>query len=139
MTDKEIYDALTQREDKICERFEHNIKALTEFIATENQGMKKSIDDLTKKVEQQNSSVRKLNEWKAGIEGAEKQKNRGFENTFKVFGFVVAFVAMLTTIYFSYQKTKKDYESIKTDVVNMIDQYSYDIVTRSGYFEKDSI
>lgn len=132
MTDEEIHRAIDHREDKICARFDSTIKTLTEFIALENQGMKKSIDALTLRVEQQNGSVRKLNEWKAGIEGAEKQKNKGFEKTVKVLGFVVAFSAMIASIYFGYQKTRKD-------VVNMLDQYSFDVQTRSWEFNRDSI
>ncbi len=132
MTDEKIYDLFQQREDKICERFEGNIKTLTEFIAIENQGIKKSIDMLTEKVEKQNSSVKHLNEWKAGIEGAERQKNKGFAKTMQVVMFVVAFGALLATVYFGYHRTKKD-------VANMLDQYSFDVATRSWTFQKDSI
>lgn len=72
MTDEKIYELFEQREDKICERFEGNLKTLTEFIALENQGIKKSIDGLSEKVDRQNSSVKKLNEWKAKTEGKDE-------------------------------------------------------------------
>ena len=106
MTDEKIYDLFHQREDKICERFEHNLKTLTEFIAVENQTIKKSIDALTEKVERQNSSVKKLNEWKAEVEGGEEalQKFTGAEHN-KTIRYVaiasicVSFIAVGATLF----------------------------------------
>ena len=136
MEDNEIYQAIDHREEVICKRFDATIKTLTEFIALENQDMKKSIDDLTKRVTEQNGSVRELREWRARSEGAAGQRNKGFDKALRVMMFVLAFGALIATVYFGNKKTRED---VSRDVVDMLDQYSFDIQTRSWSLNRDSI
>jgi len=136
MEDNEIYQAIDHKEGVICQRFDATIKTLTEFIALENQDMKKSIDDLTKRVTEQNGSVRELREWRARSEGAAGQRNKGFDKALRVMMFVLAFGALIATVYFGNKKTRED---VSRDVVDMLDQYSFDIQTRSWSLNRDSI
>lgn len=132
MTDNEIHNCIDGKVNENYQRIEKLFASLTKMIASDNQEIRKSIDNLRVKVEQQNSSVKHLNEWRAEVTGAEAQKNKGFDKAVRVMGVIIAFVAILVTVYIGSQKTKKD-------VANMLDQYSYDISTRSWSFDKDSI
>lgn len=132
MTDNEIHNCIDGKVNENYQRIEKLFGALTKMIAEDNQEIRKSIDNLRVRVEQQNSSVKHLNEWRAEVTGAEAQKNKGFDKVLRVMMFVIGFAALLATVYFGNAKTKKD-------VVDMLDQYSYNIHTRSWEFDKDSI
>ena len=122
---------MTQSEDYrlyLEERFDAMEKDMHgQFISVHD-----TLDRIETHVKETNGRVGKLEDWKAYKEGAEKQKSKGFENTLKIIGCIVAFTAMMVSVYFGYQKTRKE-------VVNMLDRYSYDIQTRSWEFDKDSI
>jgi hypothetical protein len=54
-------------------------KSMSTLITTETQDIRHSINELTKRVEKQNGSVRELNEWKARHEGVEEGKDESHE------------------------------------------------------------
>lgn len=102
MSDKEIFDCIEKRNDAVIKSVENEIRgytsSLTLLITTETQDIRHSIDELTKRVEKQNGSVKNLNEWKAECEGVKKEKSKCDErktiNWTKTFQVVGALIAM---------------------------------------------
>ena len=90
-----------------------------------------TLDRIEGQVKLTNHRVTNLEQWKTTVDAVGNYKTKRLSKVLKVASVVVAFVVMIATIYFGYQRTKKD-------VVNMLDQYSFDMVTRSWTFNKDS-
>jgi hypothetical protein len=83
----------------------------------------KSIDDLNQTVGDLRTAVSGLTRFTEGMKGAEIQKGKGFSNTLKIVGTVIAFIAMMLTVIGMNGRTEKR-------VRDMVDQYGYEMHTR---------
>jgi len=102
MTDNEIHDLIDRKNADLCSRIDGTVKTLTEFIATENQELRKSIDKLTDKVEKQNGSVRDLKEWRAKTEGKDegvKEFKHERLTMWQLIGVIFGIIVSLTVVY----------------------------------------
>lgn len=98
MNDNEIHDLVDRKQNETYDRVENTVRALTDSIFMETQGIKKSIDDLTKTVKEQNSSVRNLKEWQASITGKEegvKEFEKKRLSDWQVFGIICGSIICL--------------------------------------------
>jgi SMC interacting uncharacterized protein involved in chromosome segregation len=121
---------------------ENTIRKLTSVVTSETHDIKKSIDDLTKTVKEQNSSVRNLKEWKAKIEGHEsgirdtnetnqKKKLSKWQITGIISGIVVGLVVSISGINSWIQKAKEKNEKIKK-VEMWMDLWDFSPITHGG-------
>lgn len=92
--------------------------------------LNKSVNDLGETIGELRTAVSGLAKFTESMKGAEQQKGKSFANTFKVAGFIVAFLGLLISFIVMSRDTK---ESVR----DMIDQYGYDMKTRG--FENDTI
>lgn len=101
MDDNKIYELIDRKNNEICERFESNIKTLAEFIALENQGIKKSIDGLTDEVKKQNGRVDDLELWQAecsGRNGAIKDSERKSLSNWQITGIMAGCIISIMAV-----------------------------------------
>jgi hypothetical protein len=142
MKDSEIHDLIDRKQSETYDRVENTVRTLTEFVAIENQGIKKSIDNLTETVKEQNSSVKKLKEWKDGVEGREsgiKDTNETNQkkklSTWQIAGIisaiVVGSVVSISGVNSWIQKAKEKNEKIKK-VEMWMNLWDFSPITRGG-------
>lgn len=135
MIDKEIIDYVKSRQDETKNSFELMFKSFTQVILSDNQNIKDKINDVKEdikevknKVENQNSSIHTLKEWREGHQSIHNTKEKGFVKTLKIAGFIVTIVAVSATIFFGSRKMK----SIEKDMTFINDSLVSPIV-RGGY------
>ena len=92
----------------------------------------KSVDDLNDTISEVRTAISGLARFTETFKGAEEQKGKSFANTFKVAGFIVAFLGLLISFIVMNRDTK---ESVR----NMIDQYEYDRVVGEKTRSVDSL
>jgi hypothetical protein len=101
MNDDDIHELVDRKQNETYDRLENTCRTLTDSIFMETQGIKKSIDNLTTTVKEQNSSVKKLKEWKDGMEGekvALKEVERKRLSNFQVFGIICGAIISLIAV-----------------------------------------
>jgi len=102
LEDKEIYELVDRKNEDLAERLEKTLKIQSTVLLSDNQRIKKSIDNLTRVVKKQNSSITDLEKWKSGLEGegrgVEQVKNRRMANIntgFFAFGIIVSVITII--------------------------------------------
>jgi hypothetical protein len=145
MEDKEINDCIDKKNNELFERVETVLDrytiSITTLITTENQSLRHSINELTKKVEQQNGTVRDLKEWKdfnkGKTEGAKEyaddhQKRK--LTTWQVVGIIAAVIVGLTTASMGVINTinNKQRKAKVERIENWMDLWDFSPVTRGG-------
>ena len=102
MTDTEIHDLIDKKNDHLIKNFgvmfDGYNKSITTLITMENRTMCHKIDKLTEKVERQNSSVRKLNEWKAKVTGVGEFLEKRGDLTWKKIGIIMMIIIGVASI-----------------------------------------
>jgi len=89
--------------------------------------LNKSVNELTGAVGELRTAVSGLAKFTESVKGAEEQKNKGFNQTLKVIGTVIAFIAIILTVVGMNKRTEEK-------VRDIVDQYGYDVTTRSGEY-----
>ena len=84
----------------------------------------KSVNDLIIAVGDLRTAVSGLVKFQEGMVGAEKQRSRSYSNTLKTIGVIIAFSSLLIAFITLNRKTTRD-------VRQMIDEYGFEVVTRS--------
>jgi hypothetical protein len=119
MTEHEIHSCIDEKNQQLVSSVEKIIgtfsQSMTLLITTENQTIKKSIDNLTDRVERQNGSVKMLREWKAKHDGAEGRSENSFTKVIKIAGVVIAIVMAV----FGYMNLRQDNKDMKFEL-NMV-------------------
>lgn len=147
MTDHEIHACIDDKNQQMITNVENIIgsfsQSLTMLITSENQTIKHSIDELTKRVEKQNGSVRTLNEWKAKHEGIETgigktntERRAETQKTLQLIGTVIIAIGLCFTAYFGVKNSKvaAQLEETKDEINTKIEQVDrVSKVTRGGY------
>jgi hypothetical protein len=126
MTDKQIFECIDKKNSLIVESVEKMVseytKTLTLLITTENQNIKHSIDELTKKVKEQNGSVKTLNEWKAEMQGREKEdvkiEGRNHNKTIRILQ-LIGVVITIGLLYVGYRSLMRGQQEVKDDITNI--------------------
>jgi len=142
MDDNEIHNLIDEKNKTQFATIESMFRGITNLITVENKDMRTSIDNLTIKVTQQNSSVRELKEWRAkhvgthdGIDKAninnETKKNIRWG---KMFNVIMAIIGVAALIYTAFN-SRSSLEISKTDS-EKLDNFGIPFVTngRTGEF-----
>jgi hypothetical protein len=115
------------------------MKAIVEHLSKEIDGngspglsktvpvLNRSVNDLCETVGELRTAISGLAKFTESIKGAEEQKKKGFNQTLKVIGAVIAFTAVILTIVGMNKRTEEK-------VRDIVDQYGYDVTTRSGEY-----
>jgi len=119
MEDDKIHELVDRKQNETYDRVENTIRVLTDFVAIENQGIKKSIDDLTKTVKEQNSSVKALKEWKARIEGGQNALKEAGDKSGRWLTQVIMGIGVLAAVCFGVVNSCSS-NKLKEDVDNKL-------------------
>ena len=97
----------------IDERIEKYTKSLSDVMLVELQDIKGSIKELREEFKKMNGTLREVCEWRAAHQKEHDTKKNNFADNVKVISVVIAFITLMSSIYFNSQKTRKELEGIK--------------------------
>lgn len=97
----------------IDERIEKYTKSLSDVMLIELQEIKGSIKELREEFKKMNGTLREVCEWRAAHQKEHDTKKNNFADNVKVISVVIAFITLMSSIYFNSQKTRKELEGVK--------------------------
>jgi len=97
----------------IDERIEKYTKSLSDVMLVELQDIKGSIKELREEFKKMNGTLREVCEWRAAHQKEHDTKKNNFADNVKVISVVIAFITLMSSIYFNSQKTRKELEGVK--------------------------
>jgi len=141
MSDKEIFECVENKNQKVIETvsklFDSHTSSIATLITTENQGIKDHIKKLEDQVIKQNGSVRDLREWRSRLDGVAEAKGeiqRKKLSSWQVAGIIIAAIIGLTTATLSVVNTVANQQrSAKVQrIENWMNLWDFSPITRGG-------
>lgn len=97
----------------IDERIEKYTKSLSDVMLIELQEIKGSIKELKDEFKKLNGTLREVCEWRAAHQKEHDTKKNNFADNIKVISIIIAFVTLISSIYYNSQRTKKEIENVR--------------------------